>query len=108
MPAWPVTLHATTPAGEVLDLGALRRRDQREWRAVRAVNRGWLGEWEATAPEGQGPVMRFGTLVRHYNSEARAGRSLPFVIRSGGRLVGQMHLFGIAWGRCSRARPGTG
>ena len=42
--------------------------------------------------------MRFGTLVRHYNSEARAGRSLPFVIRSGGRLVGQMHLFGIAWG----------
>ena len=42
--------------------------------------------------------MRFGSLVRHYNKEARAGRMLPFVIRTERRLVGQMHLFGIAWG----------
>jgi ribosomal-protein-alanine N-acetyltransferase len=36
--------------------------------------------------------------VRHYNKEARAGRMLPFVIRTDRRLVGQMHLFGMAWG----------
>ena len=44
------------------------------------------------------PAVRFGSLVRHYNKEARAGRMLPFVIRTERRLVGQMHLFGIAWG----------
>ena len=37
-------------------------------------------------------------MVRHYNGEARAGRMLPFVIRSQGQLVGQMHLFGLSWG----------
>jgi ribosomal-protein-alanine N-acetyltransferase len=98
MPSWPVVLHASTPAGQEIELGALRRTDHREWQAVRATNRAWLGEWEATAPEGQVPAVRFGSLVRHYNKEARAARMLPFVIRADGRLVGQMHLFGMAWG----------
>ncbi|HEY7719660.1 MAG TPA: GNAT family protein [Pedococcus sp.] len=98
MAPWPVTLHATTPGGEVVELGPLRRRDRREWQVVRGVNRAWLGEWEATAPEGQPSLVRFGALVRHYNTEARAGRALPFALRVDGRLVGQMHLFGIAWG----------
>ena len=98
MPAWPVVLHASTPVGQEIELGALRRADHREWQVVRAANRAWLGEWEATAPEGQVPAVRFGSLVRHYNKEARAGRMLPFVIRTERRLVGQMHLFGIAWG----------
>ena len=53
MPAWPVTLHATTPAGEVLDLGALRRRDQHVsgGPCARSTAGGW--GWEATAPEGR-------------------------------------------------------
>ena len=103
MPAWPVTLHATTPAGEVLELGALRRRDRHEWRAVRAVNRGWLGSGRPPR-RGQGPVVRFGSLVRHYNSEARAGRSLPFVIRSGGGWWARCTSSASPGGRCSRAR----
>ena len=98
MSRWPVTLQGATPAGEEIELSALRRRDQREWHALRAANRRWLGEWEATVPEGEVAGLRFGALVRHYNREAKAGRMLPFVIRSHGHPVGQMHLFGLAWG----------
>ncbi|HEY7718013.1 MAG TPA: GNAT family protein, partial [Pedococcus sp.] len=51
-----------------------------------------------TAPDGQAPGVPFAAMVRHYNREARAGRMVPFAIRSQGALVGQLHLFGIAWG----------
>lgn len=98
MVRWPVTLRVTTPAGQPLELSPLRRRDHREWRAVRAENRRWLERWEATSPDGRGPDLSYGALVRHYNREARQGRSVPFTIRADGRLVGQMHLFGISWG----------
>ncbi len=98
MARWPVVLRATTPAGQLVELGPLHRRDLREWRSVRAANRRWLGEWEATSPEGESSGTTFTALVRHYNREARAGRMVPFVIRSDGRLVGQMHLFGLSGG----------
>ena len=98
MVRWPVELLAATPAGEVIALGPLHRRDQREWRAVRMASRRWLGEWEATSPDGRPSGLGFGAMVRHYNREARAGRMVPFAIRSEERLVGQMHLFGLSWG----------
>ena len=98
MVRWPVELRAATPAREVIALGPLHRRDQREWRAVRMASRHWLGEWEATSPDGRPSGLGFGAMVRHYNREARAGRMVPFAIRSEGRLVGQMHLFGLSWG----------
>jgi ribosomal-protein-alanine N-acetyltransferase len=98
MARWPVVLRVMTPAGQLIELGPLRRRDRDEWRSVRQRNRRWLEEWEATSPDGRGPDLGFGALVRHYNREARAGRMVPFVIRAEGRIVGQMHLFGISWG----------
>jgi ribosomal-protein-alanine N-acetyltransferase len=64
------------------------------------MTRAWLSPWEATSPE-QGPhVVSFGGLVRHYDREGRAGRMMPFVIRTATdrRIVGQMSLFGISWG----------
>ena len=59
----------------------------------------WLGPWEATAPErgaaaGCGSPASCGTTT----ARRRPGGMLPFAIRLEGRLVGQMHLFGIAWG----------
>jgi ribosomal-protein-alanine N-acetyltransferase len=45
-------------------------------------------------------------MVRHSDSEAAAGRLQPFVIETEGRLVGQMHLFGIAWGSLRSASAG--
>ncbi len=98
MVRWPVVLRVTTPAGQHLELGPLRRRDHQEWRSVRRENRHWLEQWEATSPDGRGPDLGYGALVRHYNREARGGRMVPFTVRAEGRIVGQMHLFGVSWG----------
>lgn len=106
MGPWPVELHGETPAGWPVVLNQLRRRDGDEWRSVRARNRDWLAEWEATAPDEGSHVVTFPALVRHYGKEARAGRMLPFTIRVGGRLVGQLSVFGIAWGSLMSAAAG--
>lgn len=106
MHSWPVELHGPTPAGEMIELGPLRRGDRNEWRGIRFDNREWLAEWEASAPDGRATSVRFGQLVRHYNREARAGRMLPFVIRAEDRIVGQMHLFGLSWGSLLSAAAG--
>jgi len=50
--------------------------------------------------------MQFRHLVRYYDREASAGRLQPFVIETDGVLVGQMHLFGIAWGSMRSASAG--
>jgi ribosomal-protein-alanine N-acetyltransferase len=106
MVVWPVELHGTTPRGEELVLDPLRRRDRHAWTEVRSRNREWLGPWEATAPEQDPRPVSFGGLVRHYNREGRAGRILPFTIRTEGRLVGQVVLFGISWGSLLSAAAG--
>lgn len=95
---WPVTLHATHPNGTEVTLRPLRRRDRREWTALRATNLDWLREWESTLPEPSDRQLSFRGLVRLYHVEATAGRMLPLAIEADGRLVGQMHLFGVAWG----------
>ncbi len=95
---WPVTLHATDPRGTSVTLRPLRRRDRKEWTALRVANADWLREWESTLPEPADRQLSFRALVRLYHVEASAGRMLPMAIEADGRLVGQMHLFGIAWG----------
>jgi ribosomal-protein-alanine N-acetyltransferase len=95
---WPVTLSGTVGNGSLLELRPLQARQRREWEALRQSNAAWLHEWEATAPEPQAGRMGFRQLVRYFNREAVEGRMLPFVMAVDGRLVGQMHLFGITWG----------
>lgn len=94
---WPTQLTLRRPGGREVVLRGLRTRDRDEWEALRAANGDWLSPWEATAPSPQGR-SRFRQLVRYYDREASDGRMQPFVIECEGRLVGQMHLFGIAWG----------
>lgn len=94
---WPCVLTVRTPHGEPIVLRGLRTQDRGEWEALRAANSAWLAPWEATTPDNT-PRPTFRRLVRHYDSEAHAGRMQPFVIERQGRLVGQMHLFGITWG----------
>ncbi len=106
MTPWPVVLRAKTPGGEEVRLRPLGRRDRLAWRDLRAANQEWLAPWEATQPEGPPDPVRFAKLIRRYNAEARDLRMLPFVIEVGGRLVGQMHIFGIAWG--SQRSAGAG
>lgn len=106
MGPWPVELHGQTPGGLPIVLDALRRSDASRWRRVRAANRDWLAEWEATSPDAMPVSVSFGSLVRHYRQEGRAGRMLPFAIRVDGQIVGQMSVFGIAWGSLLSASAG--
>jgi ribosomal-protein-alanine N-acetyltransferase len=103
---WPVTVNARGAGGPPVILRALRGKDRREWEALRAHNFEWLRPWEATSPEPMATGLAFRQLVRHYDREAAEGRLQPFVIETQGRLVGQMHLFGIAWGSLRSACAG--
>lgn len=103
---WPVTVTARRIGGAPVILRPLRSRDRREWEALRAENAEWLRPWEATSPERVATRMAFRHLVRQFDREADDGRLQPFVIETEGRLVGQMHLFGIAWGSLRSASAG--
>lgn len=94
---WPTVITLRHPDGSEILMRALRNRDRREWEELRALNRSWLDPWEATNPYGTQPSS-FRNAVRYYDSEAKLGRLQPFVIERAGRLIGQMHLFGISWG----------
>ncbi|MHB1473837.1 MAG: GNAT family N-acetyltransferase [Dermatophilaceae bacterium] len=100
-----MTITARRVDGAPVILRALRKKDRGEWEALRAQNLEWLRSWEATAPQGVAVRLAFRQLVRQFDREASEGRLQPFVIETEGRLVGQMHLFGIAWGslRCASA-----
>ena len=99
---WPAVL----TEGSV-GLRPLRQRDSREWRSVRARNADWLRPWEATSPE---PVLdappTYAAMVRRLRTEAREGRTMPFVITFGGDLVGQLTVGGISWGSLRSAHIG--
>jgi [ribosomal protein S5]-alanine N-acetyltransferase len=90
---WPVRLQD----GDV-GLRPLRQRDAGRWRELRAANRDWLVQWEATPPEPGTPGLSFRQLVRTLSSEARAGRALPFAVTLDGEMVGQLSVTGIGWG----------
>jgi ribosomal-protein-alanine N-acetyltransferase len=102
---WPAKVTARRLDGAPVILRALRSKDRAEWEALRAQNFEWLRRWEATSPEGVSTQLPFRQLVRQSDREAAQGRIQPFAIETEGRLVGQMHLFGIAWGslRCASA-----
>ena len=103
---WPVTVTARRVGGPPVILRALRGKDRDEWEALRADNVQWLRPWEATSPEGAATTIAFRQLVRQFDREASEGRLQPFVIETAGRLVGQMHLFGISWGSLRSASAG--
>jgi ribosomal-protein-alanine N-acetyltransferase len=103
---WPVTLTARRVGGAPVILRPLHGRDRRQWEALRAENFEWLKPWEATSPEPMATGMAYRQLLRHFDREASDGRLQPFVIETEGRLVGQMHLFGISWGSLRSASAG--
>ena len=85
--------------------------DAKQWRRVRAINRDWLEEWEATVPktvksDGLKSALSFRKMVRTYAKEARAGRSYSFGIFIGPNLIGQINLGGIIYGALRGAHIG--
>lgn len=103
---WPVTLTARRVGGPPVILRPLHGKDRRQWEELRAENIDWLRPWEATSPEPMATGFAYRQLVRHFDREASEGRLQPFVIETEGRLVGQMHLFGISWGSLRSASAG--
>ena len=84
--AWPVTLRH----GEVR-LRPLRVRDAKRWQQLRASNQDWLAQWEATSPMPTlEPPPTFRQSARQMLTEARAGRTMPFVVEYQGNFVGPM------------------
>ena len=85
--------------------------DRRQWKRVRAENRDWLAQWEATVPKTSDrdalkSSMSFARMVRVYRREARAGRSFSFAIFKGPNLIGQINLGGIIYGALRGAHIG--
>jgi len=99
---WPVVL----TEGRVA-LRPLRQRDSRAWRSVRMRNASWLHPWEATSPD---PVNEtaptYAAMVRRLRTEARDGRTMPFVVTYDDELVGQLTVGGITWGSLRSAYIG--
>ncbi len=90
-----------------IGLRSIRTRDAPEWRALRSRNREWLLQWDATSPVGAQDIPpTFAAMVRSLRAEARAGRTLPWVITYNGRLVGQLTVGGIAYGSLRSAHAG--
>lgn len=85
----------------------IARSDAHQWLTVRARNEAWLRPWEATAPmPNAGPPPTFAQMARRLRADARAGRTLPYVITLDDRLVGQLTVGGITYGSARSATIG--
>lgn len=107
---WPVFLED----GE-LRLSPLRIRDRRNWLRVRAENKEWLAEWEATLPLVPGEstptkLPAFSEMVRWHHREGRSGRSYSLAIwhqnLQGNNLIGQITMGGVMYGAMRGAHIG--
>ncbi|MCH8628007.1 GNAT family N-acetyltransferase [Arsenicicoccus piscis] len=96
--AWPVRLRGQLADGGRILLRELRVGDQRDWLDCRTRNWDWLQEWEPTAVDKTSTPVPFRTYVRSQQVEARAGRSLPWIIEIDGRIAGALTISQIAQG----------
>jgi ribosomal-protein-alanine N-acetyltransferase len=104
---WPVELRDDSAAPPIV-LRPLRVDDEEAWHRVRRNNESFVKPWEPTMPPGaevRAPLS-FRQFVRELDSEALAGRALPWVIEVSGGMVGQVHIFGIVRGGEQSAAAG--
>jgi len=93
---WPVVLRDRSAEPEVV-LRPLRLKDEDEWHHLRRENADHVRPWEPTLPPGvttRLPVS-YRQFVSDLDREAAADRAMPWCIEVGGRIVGQVHIFGI-------------
>lgn len=93
---WPIALRDESRRPTVV-LRPLRLEDERDWLRVRRENVMHVQPWEPTLPPGTTPAspVSFRQFVRDLDAEGRTDRGLPWCIDIGGRIVGQVHIFGI-------------
>lgn len=83
-----------------------RRADAKVWAEVRAANEEWLRPWEGTSPLGPRRPSTFSTMLRHLNSEFKAGRMYPFAIDYQRNYVGQLTIGNVIRGSLEGAYIG--
>jgi [ribosomal protein S5]-alanine N-acetyltransferase len=82
-----------------LGVRALLPSDRRAWTDVRARNRWWLQEWEATLPPESPPGHpSYRSMMRELRRQVREGRCLPFAITVDDRFAGQVTVSNIVMG----------
>jgi len=92
---WPVVLRDRTAHPEVV-LRPLRVRDEEEWHQLRRENADHVRPWEPTLPPGStSQPVSYRQFVRDLDEEAEADRAMPWCIETGGRIAGQVHIFGV-------------
>ncbi len=101
-PFWPVVLQQDN-----LVLRPLKLRDKKEWTKLRQRNQDWFRQWESTVPdEFSDGKASFYQIVKNLRIEAKAQRSLPFVMEIDKKIAGQITVANINYGSTRSAYIG--
>jgi ribosomal-protein-alanine N-acetyltransferase len=107
-PGWPARLEHGA-----VGVRPLRLRDAAAWVEVRRGSRSWLEPWEGRSPtlpdagwDARHTRRVFWAVLGAGRREARAGRSLPFVVTYEGRLAGQVTVSTVVRGAFDSASVG--
>jgi [ribosomal protein S5]-alanine N-acetyltransferase len=101
-PFWPVVLQ-----NDNLVLRPLKLRDKKEWTKLRQRNQNWFQQWESTIPdEFSDGKASFYQIVKNLRVEAKAQRSLPFVMEIDKKIAGQITVANINYGSTRSAYIG--
>ena len=101
-PFWPVVLQ-----NDNLVLRPLKLRDKKEWTKLRQRNQNWFRQWESTVPdEFSDGKASFYQIVKNLRIEAKAQRSLPFVMEIDKKIAGQITVANINYGSTRSAYIG--
>ncbi len=101
-PFWPVVLQQDN-----LVLRPLKLRDKKEWTKLRQRNQDWFRQWESTVPdEFSDGKASFYQIVKNLRVEAKAQRSLPFVMEIDKKIAGQITVANINYGSTRSAYIG--
>ncbi|HJC60340.1 MAG TPA: GNAT family N-acetyltransferase [Candidatus Dietzia intestinigallinarum] len=100
-PGWPVDAGPLRVRAGLVTLRPVRRRDGRDWSALRLHERDYLEPWEPTVDgnwhENNSPRAWPG-LYSQLRRYARAGATIPAAIELDGRFCGQLTVGGIVRG----------
>ncbi|WP_291079655.1 GNAT family N-acetyltransferase [Dietzia sp. UBA5065] len=100
-PGWPLEAGPLRVRAGVVTLRPVRRRDARDWSALRLTERDYLAPWEPTV-DGEwrqnNAARAWPGIHSQLRRYARVGASLPAAIELDGRYCGQLTVGGVVRG----------
>ena len=113
---WPTTLTNSDLHDALVALRPLRLSDARAFREIQAQNAAWLRASAPSSPETaprRSSPHRFRSMAQPARelvrlvAAPRLGRTLPWVVTYGGRVVGQLTISSIVWGSTRSGQVGA-